>query len=117
MILNYKDSIFFPINKNDNQYKRFLKEPNDEFETFKDLWPRNETEELSLNLHHYWSLFQEWWYTSLAKDDSFNQGIPTNELMVKTDFIPIKDYMIKVDPGLKWNVKSKQWMRLGKELF
>jgi hypothetical protein len=114
MLLNYKDNISFPVNKNNNQYKRFLGESD---EGFKDLWPHNETEELALNLHHYWSLFQEWWYSSLSKDDSFNQGIPTNELMIKTDFIPIKDYMIKFDPGLKWDANTKRWILLNRELF
>lgn len=116
MLLNYKENIFFPLGdgncNHDNQYKSFTGAPEKEFEN---LWPKNEEEELALNLHNYWSLFQEWWHNSLAKEDGFNEGIPTNELIVKTDFIPIKDYLIKVDPGLKWDANTKRWIRISKE--
>ena len=116
MLLDYRDNIFFPTKEKtkieNNPYKRFTGAVQKEFEN---IWPKNEEEELALNLHNYWSLFQEWWHNSLAKEDGFNEGIPTNELIVKTDFIPIKDYLIKVDPGLKWDANTKRWIRISKE--
>lgn len=109
MILNYRDAIYFPLginsDSNDNPYKCFSEVVNKEYE---DMWPNSREEELALNLHNYWSLFEEW---SDTLDDKFSEGILTNDFLVKVDYIPIENYIIKVEPGLKWNPMSKKWER------
>lgn len=60
MILPYRDKVNFPVGEgfgaDGNPYKRFPKTP---LKGFEDLWPKNDEEELALNLNHYWEMSVE----------------------------------------------------------
>ena len=115
MILNYRDKVNFPVGQgfgaDDHPYKRFLQESTDDYEEFKDLWPKNDEEELALNLHNWWNMFEEW----LVKEDAME--FPQNELLFETDFIPLTDYLLKVEPGRIYNKKTHRFNKIPAIIF
>ena len=112
MILDYRDKVNFPVGQgfgaDDHPYKRFPQEP---IEKFKDLWPKNDEEELALNLHNWWNMFEEW----LFKEDAMD--FPQNELLFETDFIPLTNYLLKVEPGRIKNKKTHRFNKIPAIIF
>ena len=101
MILAYRDKVgFWPsanFGLNNIPYKRFPKTPLKEFE---DLWPKNDEEELALNLHNFWSMVEK-------------KNIGDNELLFEVDFVSINDYIIKIDSNpIEHNPDVKKWDKI-----
>ena len=99
MILNYRDKVsFWPeanFGLNGIPYKRF---PKTSLKGFEDLWPKNDEEELALNLHNFWSMVE--------KKKCFGD----NELLFEVDFISINDYILKVESNpIEHNPDAKKW--------
>ena len=107
MILNYRDKVsFWPsanFGLNGIPYKRFPKTP---LKGFKDLWPKNDEEELALNLHNFWSMVEK------------KKGFGDNELLFEVDFVSIQNYILKVEPNvIEYNPDTKKWTKPSTIIF
>lgn len=111
MLLKYKDNIEFTATwaygDKGYPYKYFPQNP---YKEFKDMWPENEEEELALNLNYFWDIFLKEIKGPKFDNEGWKLWVYQNELTVKTNFIPFKDYIIKLQPGKHWDSKNRKWV-------
>jgi len=91
ILLPYKDKIEFSpswnYGKKGRKYHSFTKGKKP-LKGFEDLFPKNEEEELALNLNYFYSLYEE---------DVIGQKSGQNEITIKTDVVHINDYLEDVN--------------------